>query len=510
MKKLLLSALTVLILCLPVFVHAADETPSDTSVVTKGQTQITISGELRFRGMYEHNVTDTISDGTANTTRLNIVGYNPGSAVAYNVTNNAGTNFKGTATNGSYVLGSRSISSGDDHASWYDTRVRIGLEAQVSDAILAMVELESNMGNNITDVYTWGSSSGATGLYNAGNAKRGDMRLRQAWIQYTGKFIGVKVGHQPLVLGNGIFLDHSTDGDDVIFVFAKPMKNVTIAALTAKLQENTVNSADDVDLYSLLGIYTSDNLNISGDLSLVNGQSFNDTTSKVHLVNLGLRADYTWTALTLRGDLEVQTGTIDWNANDSGKFKGWALLAGVDYKIGPAKLTLEYGYGSGQAKDDPNKSDIKSFANTQNTEEKGYAYVYDYHVANACTGLNGVTSGSNLCNTMYIKGGVSAELTKTLIGELYALWLRAPEETYMYDGQPSKDIGWEIDAKVAYKIAKNLTYWIEGGYLFTGAIYNRVKTETFTYTNPSTTPYVTYEYTRANAYALRHGILLTF
>ncbi|MBF0467028.1 MAG: alginate export family protein [Nitrospirae bacterium] len=508
MKRLFLSALTALILCTPVYLSAADETPSDTAVVTKGETQITISGELRFRGMYEHNVTDTINDGTANTTRLNIVGYS--TPAVYNVTNNGGTNYIGRATNGSYVLGSRVISSGDDHASWYDTRVRIGLEAKVSDAITAMVELESNMGNNITDVYTWGSASGATGSYQAGNAKRGDMRLRQAWIQYTGKSFGVKVGHQPLVLGNGIFLDHSTDGDDVIFLSAKPMKNFTIAALTAKLKEGNVNSPDDTDLYSLLGIYTSENFNISGDVSFLNDQSFNDTTSKTHLFNFGLRADYTLSALTLRGDVEVQAGTIDWNVGNSGRFKGWALLTGVDYKVGPAKLTLEYGYGSGQAKDDPNRSDIKSFANSQNTEEPGYAYVYDYHVANACTGLNGVTSGSNLCNTMYIKGGVSVELTKSLTGELYGLWLRAPQDTYMYDGQPSKNIGWEIDAKVAYKIAKNLTYWIEGGYLFTGSIYDRVKTETFTYTNPSITPVATYEYTRDNAYALRHGILLTF
>ncbi|MEO5356163.1 MAG: hypothetical protein H7844_02565 [Nitrospirae bacterium YQR-1] len=511
MKKLLLFTLVVL-LCTPVYLYAADDAKSATAVVTKGETKITIGGELRFRGMYRHNVNDATNDGTTNYTKLNIVGYNIAAPVAYNVTTANGTNYTGSATNGTYTLGRRVVSSGDDHESWYDTRVRISTEIEVSDAVTAMIELESNTGDSdTTDVNMWGNSSGATGIFASGNAKRGDLRLRQAWIQYVKNIFGVKIGHQPVVLGSGIFYDHSTHGDDAIFLFARPVKQLTIGAMTAKLKESTINSPDDADLYTVLGIYKGESLNISGDVSYINDQSFNSTATKAHLVNFGLRADYTWKIVTIRGDVEVQTGTIDWSTKDRGRFRGLAFLTGLDYQVGPAKLTLEYGYGSGQAKDDTNVNDIKSFANTQNAEEKGYAYVYDYHLANACTGLNGVSGGgSNLCNTMYLKGGVSADITKSLYGELYALWLRAPKATYMYDGQPSTDIGWEIDAKLAYKIASNLTYWVEGGYMITGGIYDRIKTETFTYTYPSGTALTTYEYTRDNAYALRHGIMLTF
>jgi hypothetical protein len=509
-RKVFLLALVIL-LCAPVYLFAADEAKSDTAVVTKGETKITIGGELRFRGMYGHNTTDTINDGATNYTLLRLVGYEVALPVAYNVTNVSGTNYTGSATNGLYTLGRSVISSGDDHNSWYDTRVRIATEIEVSNTVTAMVELESNIGNSdTTDVNMWGNSSAATGMFTSGNAKRGDLRLRQAWIQYVGDIFTVKVGHQPIVLGNGIFYDHSTHGDDAVYFFAKPVKQLTVGLMTAKLKESTISSADDADFYTMLGIYKGENFNVSGDVSLINDQSFNSTTTKAHIVNLGLRADYVWKIVTIRGDVEVQTGTIDWSTQDRGKFRGWALLSGLDYQVGPAKLTLEFGYGSGQAKDDTNTNDIKSYANSQNAEEKGYAFVYDYQVSNACSGLNGISSGSNLCNTMYFKSGVSADITKDLYGELYNLWLRAPKATYMYDGQPSTNIGWEIDAKLAYKITKNLTYWIEGGYMITGSIYDRIKTETTTYTYPSATAVTTYEYTRDNAYAARHGILLTF
>jgi hypothetical protein len=35
----------------------------------------------------------------------------------------------------------------------------------------------------------------------------------------------------------------------------------------------------------------------------------------------------------------------------------------------------------------------------------------------------------------------------------------------------SKDIGWEIDTKASYKIAKNLTYFVEAGIFKAGDFY---------------------------------------
>ena len=57
---------------------------------------------------------------------------------------------------------------------------------------------------------------------------------------------------------------------------------------------------------------------------------------------------------------------------------------------------------------------------------------------------------------------------------------------------PDDELGWEIDGKVTYKLAKNLKYWVEGGYLFVGDAYNDANDEA------------------DDAWRLRHGIQLSF
>ncbi len=47
--------------------------------------------------------------------------------------------------------------------------------------------------------YTWGTA----------NAMQGSLRINQAWILYTYKMAGLKVGHMPLALGKKIFFDYT-------------------------------------------------------------------------------------------------------------------------------------------------------------------------------------------------------------------------------------------------------------------------------------------------------------
>ena len=69
------------------------------------------------------------------------------------------------------------------------------------------------------------------GVYAEGNGKRGTMAVLEAWIQHKfniGVPAGIKVGHMPLALGNGLFFNHTKFGDDAIVLFLTLQRNSTL------------------------------------------------------------------------------------------------------------------------------------------------------------------------------------------------------------------------------------------------------------------------------------------
>ncbi|MBF0456626.1 MAG: alginate export family protein [Nitrospirae bacterium] len=516
--------------------YADDTAPSDTAVVAKGDTKITLGGEIRFRGEYTDDRYNQINSGTRYST----------TTVATSAAN--------TVTVTSTDRGP--ISPNNDHQAYYDGRVRINMDAKVADNVHGYIELESGNGTN-SDTWNWGnagaatyptatSGSGSTGVFPSGNSEvGGGMFIRQAWIAYEMPMWGVKTGHQLLILGNGLFFDHTRYGDDAIVVYVNPVKNLTIAGLTAKFQSgpaatsvfvgqttasspNGTGKADNADGYVLLAAYKGNNFNISGDITAVNDQAFAAVTIPVHAWNFGLRADGTISAFTLRGDLELQTGELIMNTPgvSDGRLKGWAGLAGIDYKVGPWKLTGEFAYGSGKAGSDGSANQPEFITSLGNDQH--YTYVYEYRTK-AGSGI--VSSG--LTNTMYVKGGASVDITEQLKAETYLYWLQAPQAVALNDASGpaaftgastnlsaltytpnySRNLGWELDGKVTYAFAKNLQWWIEGGYFWTGTAYNyRVNETTYVNTvNPGPpVTYTAYTYGRDNAYAIRNGIELKF
>jgi len=424
-------------------IHA--EIPSDTqAVVAKGKTQITLGGEIRARG--EIQEVDFNKD-------------TPG-------------------------------------ASYYDSRVRLSVDAQVTPNTEGFVQVEAGDGAT-ADNYTWGGPkdnppNGAKGIYNVGNAKRGQFNVLQAWILHKGEGLlgvpaGVKVGHMPLALGNKLFFAHDKFGDDAIVFFVDPTKELHIGLLTAKFREGATNNADDANAYVGLFTYKGQGFNLSGDITYVDDQSTTvsgprPNGSDIHFWNLGLRGDVKVDPVTIRADVELQTGKIVNTGGAEPKFKGYALLVGADFKVDPVTLTAEFAYGSGQ----DSSSDKKAYVTSLGADPH-FTYVYEYRTPNAC----GVQYGG-ICNTMYVKLGASAQPVKDLTASLNLFWLRANKtDTFTYD---KKDIGIEIDPKVTYKIDKNLTYWVEGGYLIAGDFWKN-------YTGGKDPD---------NAYAVRHGIMLTF
>ncbi|ODA44733.1 hypothetical protein THER_0482 [Thermodesulfovibrio sp. N1] len=472
---------------------APAEIPADTSaVIAKGKTQITLGGELRFRGMYGSNlvIKDEGYYGTQNLTYYDLIS---GSQITVPVQKSKNT-------------------------SYYDYRVRLSLEAKVSPNTTGYVEIESNRtydegkGANASENVYWGSGSkGPKGNYPMGNwHDESNLYIRQAWIQYQGSGLlgvpaGVKVGKQLIKLGYGLFFDHTYYGDDAILAFVQPMKELTLAAHTIKFYEGYTFLNDDATAYGILAAYAGKGFGLSADITYVDHQKFGYISvpgvgagfAPLHLWNFGLRGnvdDIAGTGLAFKADVEFQTGKVDLPFGHDPKFKGWAAMAGLDYKFKtiPLSLTLEYAIGSGQKED---SEDFTYFVTALGPEQH-YTFVYEYLAPSACDG--GV--GTGLCNTQYVKFGGAYDITKDLKAELYGYWLRAHKAVAINSNvgtgtapSPDKDLGWEVDAKVTYQIDKGLTYFVEGGYFWPGDAYKMKGGK-----DPD------------DAWAVRHGIQLRF
>lgn len=242
------------------------------------------------------------------------------------------------------------------------------------------------------------------------------------------------------------------------------------------------------------------------------------------------------------------------------KLSGWAMTFDASYQFKPVKILAGFGYGSGEdqniAPADPRTPWIKSHMKnrTFQTTLEGiphYTFVYEYFTPNAANTVNG-----GLQNTWYLKLGASADITKDLYADMTIYYLRAvkndpytnpygfmgkdmalmagastgynilagvpfvntPAGQLAYQqtaafrdaaGNPisnnSKNIGIEVDANVKYKIDKNLTYYIEGGYLFAGNFWRNV---TGVKIDPATG--IAGWAKVDDAYAVRSGFQLTF
>lgn len=444
-------------------IHA--EIPSDTqAVVAKGKTQIELGGIIRVRGFFE-----TDKDFDKNT---------------------------------------------PDNTSLYETMIRLDVHAKVTPNTEAKISIRDTKSNGDDD-YTWGSTGGDTkGLYvrggNAGGYTDMDkLTFVEAWIQHKGSGLlgipaGIKIGHMPIKFGKGLFFDHTKNGEDGYILFMDPTKDLHLALTYAKLYEGTTTVNDDANLYNLLFNYKAGkDSGISADVTYIDDQRNginnlgNAATTYPYggmgLWNIGLRGNTKVGGFGINADVEMQTGKskgIGTTTTNDVKYKGYAYVVGIDYKIAPVKLGLEYAYGSGDSANQDNK--YKGFITLLDNKQK-FSWIYEYRVV-APTGYGVTDSQAGLNNTRYVKASVGVDLAKDLDAKLDFYWLRA-NKVAGFTYTDSKDIGTEIDWLLSYKIDKNLKYFVEGGYLFAGDFYKNVATGG---KNPD------------NPYAVRHGIVLSF
>jgi len=496
------------------------EIPTDTTAtVSSGETQITLSGEVRVRYDWRH------------------VGFNN--------------------------------SDSQSETAYANERIRLGIDAKLSPNTEGMIQLTSetdpaqadrdNMVGGGTTSATGNvagfDQSEATGIFskylNGGNEFKGEIAIRQMWILHTGTGLlgvpaGIKVGHMPLLLGSGLFYDHSYFGDDALVLFVDPVKELELSAVVIDFSDGYFTSGSAASVtksnhdtgYALVANYkASQTTGVSFDATYVDDQNIGDTGGEqgvypdIHLWNFGLRGKTEVEGFRFKIDGEAQVGELKQLATQNIDFHGYALQAGAGYTLDPVKLDLEFGYGSGDS--GKHSRDINTFVTSQGPEStfgdpyRGVGiqggiqgpYVYNYRTINAA----GETFGG-LANTWYARVGGNADLTKDANLDIAAFYLQAVDAItsqnvglYNLLANPltgaadpfsvsnvnssgykaKKDIGEEVDARLTYKIDKGLVTWVEGGYLWAGDFWKAVAA-----VSPGTSP--------NNAYTMRTGIQLNF
>ena len=335
-------------------------------------------------------------------------------------------------------------------------------------------------------------------------------QINEAWILYSGSGLfgfnsGLKIGHMPIALGEKQFFDHTKFGDDAIVFFMQPTKALHVALLTFKGHEAFVTDGTDffstpggkpgisgngadLDAYVALATYALDDKNTVGvNYTFINQPNSTDefgfsTKAELKFQDLSLHDNGNIAGLGYKAEADMQFGSTLDDDGDKLDLKGYGIMLGLNYNINPLNLRASAAYGSGSKSTDD--ADIKNFVTFLGADQH-YTLVYDYNVVTAAG-----STATGISNTTYFNLGADYAATKELTASLDGYYLRASKT----DSGISKNVGWEVDARVAYQLAKNLSYVVDAGYLKAGNFYRD--------TNSG--------FDKASATVLKHTLTLSF
>ncbi len=420
------------------------------------------------------------------------------------------------------VAGVTNVPSDEGSQAFYKQRMRLRADIKLSDNVMGQVELESGPAQGGSEFWDWGNF----------NAKTDQVAIRNAWILYKGSGLlgfpaGLKMGHMPLILGHGKFFKQTRYGDDAIVLFGDPNKQLHVGVLTIKVSEGaagattatcyspgpdlaigtaddittttpgtdcsvlgplfvlvgtstttttgTADNTDDIDVYTALFVYKIDDNNSIG----ANYSYVNHSDSETQFQNFMVHAAGNVAGLGYKAEVDLQFGDEGGltpggmatfaATGDPNDVSAHAIWLALNYKLDPVNLRGSFALGSGD--DNAADDDTEQFINFLGPD-KNVAWIYEYQVRTASGGGN--TAG--IANTTYYNVGVDFSLAKDLKASVDGWLLQATETMTGVDD----DLGWELDAKFVYKIAKNLSYTIMAGYFDPGDFYD----DTYTALNP--------------------------
>ena len=367
--------------------------------------------------------------------------------------------------NVSAITGSSNLPQEAASNAMYSTNVFLTIDAKVAENVRGFMELET--GAPTSGLYYWGNQDA--------KADGGNLLFRQAWIQYTGSGLlgvpaGIKAGHMLLTLSEKQFLNHERFGDDAILLTVEPTKELLIGLLTAKLSDGALNEDnDDIDGYVLLGTYKINKDNTAGlNYTYVNRSGVSGV-SDISLQNLGLHANGDISGVKYAAEVDFQFG--EQAAVD---FGGYGILAKLGYKVDLVNLRASFAMGSGDSDGiaDGKNKEFQALVGTDygaTARFPHYTQLYERAISTAAD-YQTVTSAqrtTGIANTTYYNLGLDVDPVKELSLSLDGYILRATKTA----SGVSKSVGSEVDLTASYKIAKNLSYFIQAGVFSPGKYY---------------------------------------
>jgi hypothetical protein len=365
-----------------------------------------------------------------------------------------------------------------------DTQERIRLDVNVKAGdVSGKVTIENNwdtMGRfethqGISTVVT-GVTNTSTGAVSTTKVSR--LGIREAWMLFRvpNMPFAIKGGHMFLQLGNGWFFRANKYGSDA-WIALTEIGSLHLALVDVKVAEGATSQSDDIDAYCIVAKNKFGDHTVSADITMANdrrnGLGFNTPGYQTQAQNLGVHYNGKLGPVGLKAELDVQTGKAK-GAVAEVKFKGNQIVIQGDVKLDPVMVNFTVARGSGRKLTD---TDIKQMVTFLDADPH-YTLLYEYKIRTAAGAIN-----TGFSNTTAIGAGAMFAATKNLKVGGSAWYLMATEKTNVNGGSADSDVGFEVDAKLKWKLYENLNWnWI-AGYFKPGDVY---KTAAGTNTDAST------------------------
>ncbi|HXY55898.1 MAG TPA: hypothetical protein VEM40_14640 [Nitrospirota bacterium] len=358
-------------------------------------------------------------------------------------------------------------------------RIRINVDAKAGNDVKGRISIENNWDEWGRVEIPQGNGQNTTTDEGIPLVTRGtisqpvQLDIREAWISFNLPGIPVNVtgGHQLLQLGNGWWFRSMKYGSDA-WVVANVTGNNTVAFVNIKAAEGNVARADDIDAYVILDVFKIDDNNVVGFdvtnihdrlglIAFVNGLAPLAAAAGTDLFNYSINYNGKLGPVGLKVQVDMQSGDVD--AGSRPNFKGKEAV--IEGKIPMDPLTINFlaAYGSGNKM---NSGNVDRYANLLDADPH-YTFLYEYKLR---TGAGAQSTGFS--NTEALNIGAMYKLLTSLDVGLDFWWLHAPELVALNGGAPDRDLGYEIDAKINWKLYDNLTWnWVLG-YFGAGKCYD--------------------------------------
>jgi hypothetical protein len=233
---------------------------------------------------------------------------------------------------------------------------------------------------------------------------------------------------------------------------------------TAQQSANT-GRANDIDAYVFLDVYKiNDNNTVGFDITNIHDRSgFFAAGPGADLYNFSVNYNGKLGPVNLHVQGDLQTGDIDTFSGPQPNFQGREIV--VQGTIPMEALTVNFtaAYGSGNKQGDDN---VKGYVTLLDADPH-YSFLYEYKIK---TGAGAAHTGFS--NTEALNLGAMYAVSPSLSAGLDLWWLHAPQAVSLNGASTDRSLGYEVDAKINWKLYDNLSWnWVLG-YFAPGDAYN--------------------------------------